>query len=151
MSARPVTEVSVLQNRLDAMSTGHVLEATAKLGLLDHLTSGPKDARELAQACATDPTMTALLLDTLADLGVVHCNGSGGYTTGLGGPALIMTAAHIPDGSKLANVVRSGEPLARADTAEGASDLLSGARSPAVGAVRTGGPTRRTATRRLGR
>jgi hypothetical protein len=63
MSALPVDEVSVLQSLLDAVSTGHILEATAELGLLDHLTSGPKDASELAQACATDLSMTALLLD----------------------------------------------------------------------------------------
>jgi ubiquinone/menaquinone biosynthesis C-methylase UbiE len=85
------------------------------------LTSGPKDAAELAQACATDPAITALLLDTLADLGVVHGNRSGRYRLGIGGPALMATAAH--GGAKLANVVRSGELLARADTTEGASDL----------------------------
>ena len=85
------------------------------------MTSGPKDAAELAQACATDPAITALLLDTLADLGVVHGNRSGRYRLGIGGPALMATAAH--GGAKLANVVRSGELLARADTTEGASDL----------------------------
>ena len=122
MSALPVDEVSVLQSLLDAVSTGHILEATAELGLLDHLTSGPKDASELAQACATDPTMTALLLDTLANLGVVHGNGSGQYTIGVAGPALITTAAR-GGWSQVADVVRSGEPLARADTIEGASDL----------------------------
>jgi ubiquinone/menaquinone biosynthesis C-methylase UbiE len=121
MSALPVDEVSVLQNLLDAMSTGHVLDATAELGLIDHLTSGPKDASELAEACATDPSMTVLLLEALANLRVVHRNGSGQYTIGVADPALITMAAH--GGSQLADAVRSGKPLARADTAEGASDL----------------------------
>jgi hypothetical protein len=58
MSASPGDEVSVLQNLFEAVSTGNVLVATAKLGLIDHMTSGPKDANELAQACATDPSMT---------------------------------------------------------------------------------------------
>jgi ubiquinone/menaquinone biosynthesis C-methylase UbiE len=123
MSAVPVDEAPQLLSLTDALWTARVLEATAALGLLDQLSSSPKDASELAQACATDPTMTALLLNTLADLGVVHRNRSGGYTTGLGGPALMLTVAHIPGGAKLANVVRSGKPLARADTAEGASDF----------------------------
>lgn len=118
-----VSEAPQLWNLTDAMSTARILEATAQLGLIDQLTSGPKDVSELAQTCATDPSMTALLLDTLADLGVVHRNGSGGYTSGIGGQALMTTASHLPAGSKLANVVRGGEPLARADTAEGASDL----------------------------
>jgi 2-polyprenyl-3-methyl-5-hydroxy-6-metoxy-1,4-benzoquinol methylase len=121
MIAPPVNEVSVLQNLLDAISTGHVVEATAELGLIDHLSSGPKDATELARACATDSSMTALLLDALANFGVVHRNGSGRYTLGMDGLALITTAAH--GGSQLADVVRSGRSLARADTAEGASDL----------------------------
>ena len=121
MSASPGDEVSVLQNLLEAMSTGHVLEATAELGLLDHLTSGPKDASQLAQACTTDPSMTALLLEALASLGVVHRNGSGRYTLGVAGPALFTWAAR--GGSQLADAVRSGKPFARADTAAGASDL----------------------------
>jgi hypothetical protein len=108
---------------MNALWTARVLEATGALRLLDQLSSGPKDASELAEASATDPSMTALLLDTLADLGVVHRNRSGGYTSGQGGPVLIRTASHIPGVSKLANVVRSGKPLARLDTAEGASDF----------------------------
>jgi ubiquinone/menaquinone biosynthesis C-methylase UbiE len=121
MSASPGDEVSVLQNPFEAMSTGHVLEATAELGLLDHLTSGPKDARELAQACTTDPSMTALLLEALASLGAVHRNGPGRYILGVAGPALFTWAAR--GGSQLADAVRSGKPFARADTAEGASEL----------------------------
>ena len=121
MSASPGDEVSVLQNLLEAMSTGHVLEATAELGLLDHLTSGPKDASQLAQACTTDPSMTALLLEALASLGVVHRNGSSRYILGVAGPALFTWAAR--GGSQLADAVRSGKPFARADTAAGASDL----------------------------
>jgi 2-polyprenyl-3-methyl-5-hydroxy-6-metoxy-1,4-benzoquinol methylase len=121
MSASPGDEVSVLQNLFEAMSTGHVLEATAALGLLDQLSSGPKDASELAQACATDPSMTALLLDALANLGVVHRNGSGRYTLGVAEPALFTWATR--GGSQLADAVRSGKPFARADTAAGASDL----------------------------
>jgi ubiquinone/menaquinone biosynthesis C-methylase UbiE len=123
MSAVPVDEAPQLLSLTDALWTARVLEATAALGLLDQLSSSPKDASELAQACATDPTMTALLLNTLADLGVVHRNGSGGYTSVVGVPALMTTASRIPGGSKLANAVRSGKPLARADTAEGASEL----------------------------
>jgi ubiquinone/menaquinone biosynthesis C-methylase UbiE len=139
MSAVPVDDAPQLLSLMNALWTARVLEATAALGLLDQLSSGPKNASELAQGCATDPPMTAQLLDTLADLGVVHRNGSGGYTSGLGGPALMTTASHIPGGSKLANAVRSGKPLARADTAEGASDfypellpLLSVAFTPAA-------------------
>ena len=122
MSTLPA-EAPQLLSLMNALWTARVLEASATLGLVDQLSSGPMDASELAQACATDTSMTTLLLDTLADLGVVHRHGSDGYTSGLGGPALIRAASHVPDGSKLANVVRSGKPLARADTADGASDF----------------------------
>jgi DNA-binding IclR family transcriptional regulator len=105
MSASPATEASQLLSLMDALGTAHIFEAAADLGLITQLTSGPKDAAELAQACATDPSITALLLDTLADLGVVHGNRSGRYRLGVGGPALMATAAH--GGAKLANVVRS--------------------------------------------
>lgn len=121
MSAQPANDVSVVQNLLDATSTCHVLEATAELGVIDQLTTGPKDTSELSEACATDPSMTVLLLDALANLGVVHRNGSGRYTLGVARPALLTWAAH--GGSQLADAVRSGMPLTRADTAEGASDL----------------------------
>jgi 2-polyprenyl-3-methyl-5-hydroxy-6-metoxy-1,4-benzoquinol methylase len=130
MSAMSVNEAQQLWNLMNALWTARVLEATAALGLLDQLSSGPKNASELAQACATDPSMTTLLLDTLADLGVVHRHRSGVYTSGLGGPALMTAASRIPRGSKLANGVRSGKPLARADTAEGASDLYPELLSP---------------------
>jgi SAM-dependent methyltransferase len=123
MSTLPVDEAPQLMSLMNALWTARVLEATAALGLLDQLSSGPKDAIGVAQACATDPSMTALLLDTLEDLGVVHRKGSGGYTSGVGGRALMTAASHIPGGSKVADAVRGGKPLARADTAEGASDL----------------------------
>ena len=120
MSAVPVNEAPQLWGLMSALSTARVLEATAALGLLHQLSAGPKDASELAQACATDPTMTALLVDTLADLGVVHRNSPRGYTAGPNGLALIRMASHAPDGSQLANAIRSGKPFARADTVEGA-------------------------------
>jgi ubiquinone/menaquinone biosynthesis C-methylase UbiE len=121
MSALPVDEPSQLLSLMNALWTASVLEATAALGLLDQLSSGPKDAIELAQACATDPSMTALLLEALANLGLVHRNGSGGYILGVAGPALTKMAARA--GSQLADAVRSGKPFARPDTAEGASEL----------------------------
>jgi ubiquinone/menaquinone biosynthesis C-methylase UbiE len=130
MSALPVDEAPEALSLINALWTARVLEATAALGLLDQLSSGPKDASDLAQACGTDPSMTALLLDTLADLGVVHRTGSSGYTSGVGGPALMTAVSHIPGGSKLANAMRSGKPLVRADTAEGASDLYPELLSP---------------------
>jgi ubiquinone/menaquinone biosynthesis C-methylase UbiE len=121
MSALPVDEPSQLLSLMNALWTARVLEATAALGLLDQLSSGPKDAGKLARACATDPSMTALLLEALANLGLVHRNGSGGYILRVAGPALTKMAARA--GSQLADAVRSGKPFSRADTAEGASDL----------------------------
>ena len=59
MSAVPVDDAPQLLSLMNALWTARVLEATAALGLLDQLSSGPKDASELAQACATDPPMTA--------------------------------------------------------------------------------------------
>ena len=68
MSAPPVTEAPLLLNLMDAVSTAHALAAAIELGLIDQLTSGPKEINELAHVCATDPSMTALLLDALAGL-----------------------------------------------------------------------------------
>jgi hypothetical protein len=39
---------------MDAVSTAHALAAAVELGLIDQLTSGPKDIKELAHTCATD-------------------------------------------------------------------------------------------------
>jgi len=122
MSAPPATEVRLLLNLRDAVSTAHVLAAAAELGLIDQVTSsGPKDANELAHACATHPSMTALLLDALAALGVVRRDGAGRY--GLAIDWLPVMKAAIRGWSQLSVVVRSGEPLMRADSAQGASDL----------------------------
>jgi SAM-dependent methyltransferase len=121
MSAPPATGVRLLLNLADAVSTAHVLAAAAELGLIDQLSSGPKDISELAQACATDQSMTALLLDALAGLGVARRDAVGRY--GLAIDWLPLTSAAIRGWSQLSVVVRSGEPLMRADTAEGASDL----------------------------
>ncbi len=65
--------------------------------------------------------MTALLLDTLTDLGVVRRDASGRYALAVDGLPLLTTAAR--GWSHLAAVVRSGEPLAKADTAHGAAVL----------------------------
>jgi ubiquinone/menaquinone biosynthesis C-methylase UbiE len=121
MSALPVAEVPSLQSLADAVSTAHVVEAAAELGLIDHLSTGPRDASELAHACATDLAMTALLLDTLAALGVVRRDTSSRYELTVDGLPLVTGAAR--GWSRLVDVVRSGEPLAKADTAEGASAL----------------------------
>ena len=59
MSATPVTEAPLLLNLMDAVSTAHVLTAAIELGLIDQLTSGPKNSTECANACATDPSMTS--------------------------------------------------------------------------------------------
>jgi SAM-dependent methyltransferase len=121
MSAPPVAEAPPLLNLMDVVSTAHVLDAAAELGLIDCLTRGSKDAIELADTCATDESMTALLLDTLTDLGVVRRDVSGRYALAVDGlPLLRMAAAGW---SQLAGVVRSGEPLAKADTAHGAAVL----------------------------
>jgi SAM-dependent methyltransferase len=106
---------------MDAVSTAHVLEAAAELGLIDCLTHGPKDATELAYACATDEPITALLLDALTNLGVLRRDASGGYALAVDGLPLMTTIAH--GWSQLPDVVRSGEPLAKADNAQGAAVL----------------------------
>jgi ubiquinone/menaquinone biosynthesis C-methylase UbiE len=121
MSAPPTTGVRLLLNLADAVSTAHVLAAAAELGLIDQLTSDPKDINELAQACATDQSMTALLLDALAGLGVAHGDAVGRYSLAI--DWLPRMKAAIRGWSQLSVVVRSGEPLMRADTPEGASDL----------------------------
>ena len=121
MSAPPVTEAPLLLNLMDAVSTAHALAAAIELGLIDQLTSGPKEINELAHVCATDPSMTALLLDALAGLGLVRRDALGLYALAIDLLPLLRTL--IRSWSQLSVVVRSGEPLVRADTAEGASDL----------------------------
>ena len=122
MSAPPIAEAPLLlQDLADAVSTARVLDAAAEVGLIDSLAGGPKHTTELAGTCATDESMTTLLLDTLTDLGVVRCDASGRYALAVDGlPLLTMAAAGW---SQLAGVVRSGEPLAKADTAHGAAIL----------------------------
>jgi len=121
MSAPPVTEGPLLLNLMDAVSTAHALAAAIELGLIDQLTSGPKEINELAHVCATDPSMTALLLDALAGLGLVRRDPLGLYALAIDLLPLLRTL--IRSWSQLSVVARSGEPLVRADTAEGASDL----------------------------
>jgi O-methyltransferase domain len=121
MSAPPVTEAPLLLNLMDAVSTAHVIAAAIELGLIEQFTSGPKEINELAHVCATDPSMTALLLDALAGLGLVRRDALGRYALAIDLLPLLRTL--IRSWSQLSVVVRSGEPLVRADTAEGASDL----------------------------
>jgi ubiquinone/menaquinone biosynthesis C-methylase UbiE len=121
MTAHQIAEAPVLQNLVDAVSTTHVLQAAAELGLIDCLTRRPKDPTELAHACATDVSMTALLLDSLAGLGVVRRDAHGRYALAVDPLPLVTTVTR--GWSHLAGVVRSGEPLAEADTAEGAAGL----------------------------
>ena len=78
MSAPPATEAPLLLNLMNAVSTAHALAAAIELGLIDQLTSGQKKINELAHVCATDPSMTALLLDALAGLGLVRRDTLGG-------------------------------------------------------------------------
>jgi SAM-dependent methyltransferase len=122
MSEPLATEVRLLLNLRDAVSTTDVLAAADELGLLDQLTSsGPKDVNELAHACATNPSMTALLLDALAALGVVRHDGVGRY--GLAIDWLPLMKSAIRGWSQLPVAVCSGEPQVRADIAKGASDF----------------------------
>jgi SAM-dependent methyltransferase len=121
MSAPPVTEAPLLLNLMDAVSTAHVLTAAIELGLIDQLTSGQKNSTECADACATDPSMTSLLLDALAGLGVARREAFGRYALAIDLPPLMRTL--IRTWSQLSVVVRNGKPLVRADTALGASDL----------------------------
>lgn len=121
MSAPPVTEAPLLLNLMDAVSTAHVLTAAVELGLIDQLTSGPKNSTECADACATDPSMTSLLLDALAGLGVARREALGRYALTIDLPPLLR--ALIRSWSQLSVVVCNGKPLVRADTAVGASDL----------------------------
>jgi SAM-dependent methyltransferase len=65
--------------------------------------------------------MTALLLDALAGLDVARGDALGRYALAIDGLPLLRTL--IRSWSQLSVVVRNGEPLVRADTAEGASDL----------------------------
>jgi SAM-dependent methyltransferase len=106
---------------MDAVSTAHVLDAAAEVGLIDSLADGPKHLTELAGTCGTDESMTTLLLDALTNLGVVRCDASGRYALTVDELPLLTTAA--TSWSHLAGVVRTGEPLARMDTAHGAADL----------------------------
>jgi SAM-dependent methyltransferase len=106
---------------MDAVSTAHVLTAAIELGLIDQLTSGPKNSTECADACATDPSMTSLLLDALAGLGVARREALGRYALTIDLPPLLR--ALIRSWSQLSVVVCNGKPLVRADTAVGASDL----------------------------
>jgi SAM-dependent methyltransferase len=121
MTALPLTEVPVLQNLVDAVSTAHVLRAAAELGVIDCLAGGPQDTAGLASACSTDLAMTGLLLNTLASLGVVRRDAHGRYELAVDGLPLVTTADR--GWSHLAGIVRSGEPVARAHTAAGAADL----------------------------
>ena len=121
MTAPPITEAPLLLNLMDAVSTAHVLTAAIELGLIDQLTSGLKNGTECADACATDPSMTSLLLDALAGLGVARREALGRYVLAIDLPRFLR--ALIRSWSQLSVVVRNGKPLVRADTAVGASDL----------------------------
>jgi SAM-dependent methyltransferase len=121
MTTTAIGDSPPLLNLIDAVSTAHVLDAAAEVGLIDSLADGPKHTTELAGTCATDESMTTLLLDTLTNLGVVRCDASGRYALAVGELPLLTMAA--TSWSQLAGVVRSGEPLARMDTAQGAGVL----------------------------
>ncbi|HEY3001838.1 MAG TPA: class I SAM-dependent methyltransferase [Kribbellaceae bacterium] len=121
MTAVHATESQVVQRLVDAVSTAHLVRAAHELGLLHQLARRPRDANSLAHECATDPATTRELLDTLGVLGVVRRDVHGRYELAVDG--LPLVAAVDRGWSQLAGVVRSGEPLAQADTADGAAAL----------------------------
>jgi 2-polyprenyl-3-methyl-5-hydroxy-6-metoxy-1,4-benzoquinol methylase len=118
MTAPPLAEVPVLQNLVDTVSTARVLQTSAELGLIDRLATGPRDATALAAACSIDPSMTQLLLDALAGLGVTRREAEGRYELAVDGLSLL--AAVDRGWSQLPDVMRTGDPVVPVHTADGA-------------------------------
>ncbi len=121
MTPLPIAQAPLLQGFVDAVSTARVLHAASELGLIARLAGSPQGPAELASACSTDLSMTGLLLDALAGLGVARRDAQGRYELAVDGLPLVATVDQAL--AQLAGVVRSGQPPAQADTPEGAADL----------------------------
>ena len=66
MSPLSVTEAPLLLDFIDAVATAFVLDAAAQLGVINPVARRSQDTSQLVDACATDPSMTALLLERFA-------------------------------------------------------------------------------------
>lgn len=122
MTAHIQTEpAAVLYHLIEAVSTAGVLRSAAELGLLDAMSWGPRGPAELTTICSTDLSMTSLLLAALHGLGVARREADGRYELTFEGLSLVTTADR--GWSLLAEVVRTGEPLAPAHTSAGAAAL----------------------------
>jgi hypothetical protein len=66
MSPLSVTEAPLLLDFIDAVATAFVLDAAAQLSVINPVARRSQDTSQLVDACATDPSMTALLLQRFA-------------------------------------------------------------------------------------
>lgn len=71
-----------------------VLAATARLGLADHLATGPRQVAELASLTGTDRAPLTRLLEATAQLGLTRCTGPDRYALTPAGGLLRSDAAH---------------------------------------------------------
>ena len=68
----PLKAAAAIERLLAAGHAALVVQATAELGLADHLDDKPRDVQSLAQATATHIPSLARLLRALAAIGIVH-------------------------------------------------------------------------------
>jgi SAM-dependent methyltransferase len=103
----------------EAVAATAAVETAQRLGVLTLLDTGPVAAAELAAACAISERGARLLLAALAGLGLAEAAGDGTWRAAVPG---LATLAAIPRmWAHLDGALRTGQPLVRGDTPEGAA------------------------------
>jgi SAM-dependent methyltransferase len=109
-----------LANLSEAVAAAAAVQAAVRLGVLDRLNSGVATVEELAAACGIEAQGTQRLLEALAALGLLESHGGHWHPlrpepSGLAG--LVAMWNHLDV------ALRTGRPIVRADTVDGAAAL----------------------------
>lgn len=109
----------------EAAAATAAVQAAQRLGVLTRLDGGPVTAAELAAACAISERGARLLLAALAGLGLAEAAGDGTWRAAVAGLAGLAAIPRM--WAHLEGTVRTGQPLVRGDTPDGAAGFYPGA------------------------
>jgi len=109
----------------EAVAATAAVQAAQRLGVLTRLDGGPVAAAELAAACTISERGARLLLAALAGLGLAEAAGDGTWRAAVADLAGLAAISRM--WAHLEGTLRTGQPLVRGDTPDGAADFYPGA------------------------
>jgi ubiquinone/menaquinone biosynthesis C-methylase UbiE len=114
-------DLAHLRHVTAAVETVAAVDTARRLGVFGRMATSPRTAAEVADDLRLDPRGVSRLLDTLVRLGLLHAGSEGSFKAD---PAAVRCIELIADGwAELPMVLRTGTPITKANTADGAGRL----------------------------